>query len=346
MAAAVESLKQARRNVEDDTWTPPAILTVAQWVDTWQERRKADVALGALRSTSYNSDASALARLPDSFTSRKLRQVGTNIVRGVAVDLIESGLKPQTVLNTIKALRKVMRAAVDDGIIATDPTVGVKVAARAADSDFDDLATWTAEEVADLLPRLDDRDRHLLTVALLTGMRRSELSGLRWRNVDLDAGVVRVRDPVVMDGNRAVLRVGVVKSKASRRTIALPDAAIQALKERRARQAVDKLAAGPLWVDNNGGQVFTWEDGRQINPDWITKRVQALAKRHGIQPIGAHGLRHTFATISLANGVSLVTVSEALGHSDVGVTANTYSHVTESIAREAAETVNAAIFGT
>lgn len=101
-----------------------------------------------------------------------------------------------------------------------------------------------------------------------------------------------------------------------------------------------------MWNDANGGQVFTWEDRRSVNPDWISKRVQTIAKRHVLPRIGAHGLRHTFATISLANGVSLVTVSEALGHSDVGVTANVYSHVTESIAREAAATVNAAIFGT
>ena len=137
-----------------------------------------------------------------------------------------------------------------------------------------------------------------------------------------------------------------MKSAASRRTIALPDEAVTVLRERRARQATDKLAAGPLWTDDEGGLVFTWQDGRRIAPDWITKRVQALATRHGVEPIGAHGLRHTFATLSLEAGVCIVTVSEALGHADVGVTANTYSHVTESIAREAADRVASAIFGT
>jgi integrase len=103
--------------------------------------------------------------------------------------------------------------------------------------------------------------------------------------------------------------------------------------------------AGGRWHDPIG-LVFTWGDGRLVSPEWFTKRIQALARGHGLAPIGAHGLRHTFATISLENGVPLKTVSEALGHADIGVTADVYSHVTEDVARHAAEIVGAAIFRT
>jgi integrase len=209
--------------------------------------------------------------------------------------------------------------------------------------DFDSLRTWTASELGWLIGELDGMDRQIIGLTAATGIRRSELCGLRWANVDLDAGVVRIRSTVTMEGNLPVF-ANTVKSRASRRAIAIDPAVVALLRQRRADQNRERLAAGAAWHDPHG-LVFTWGDGRLVSPEWFTKRVQALARSHGLEPIGAHGLRHTFATISLANGVPLKTVSDALGHADIGVTADVYSHVTEDVAREAASIVGAAIFG-
>jgi integrase len=116
------------------------------------------------------------------------------------------------------------------------------------------------------------------------------------------------------------------------------------LRSHRARQGSERLRAGTAWR-NDHELVFCREDGTLLPPNWVTRTFQRTAKTQGLEPIGPHGLRHTWATLALQAGVPAKVVSERLGHSSVGITLDRYSHVLPTMQEDAAETVGQILFG-
>lgn len=174
-------------------------------------------------------------------------------------------------------------------------------------------------------------------VALSLGLRQGEALGLRWDNVDLDAGTIAVRQALGrVKGQGLVL--GPVKSRAGRRTIALPAQVLAELKAHRTAQNAERLAAGSWWQD--GGFVFAREDGRPLDPkaDWT--EWKALLTEAGVPAARLHDARHTAATMLLLMGVEQRVVMEILGHSRITVTSK-YQHVVDEMHRDAAEKMDA-----
>jgi integrase len=350
LVGAQEALKQAQWQIEDGDWVEPSTVTVGEYLEGWLARRERKVVLGEIRAVTFDGDRRCLEnKVIPGLGSMRLEELSRDHIESLAVELLNDGhqrggpLAPISVRNAVKVLRNALNDAVGDGLIPIDPSKGVQIKDTShTEHDFDDLATWGADELSTLLPKLRLMDRHMIGLAAATGLRRSELCGLLWRNVDLEAGIIRVRSTITMVSGQPIFAF-TVKSRSSRRSIAVDRDVVAYLKERKADQARQRLAAGSAW-SNELGFVFTWDDGRPTSPEWFTKRVQKIAAKHGLEPIGSHGLRHTFATIALENGANLKIVSEALGHADIGVTADVYSHVTENAAREAAAIVGAAIF--
>jgi integrase len=174
-------------------------------------------------------------------------------------------------------------------------------------------------------------------------MRRSELLGLRWSDVDLDGGRVAVRQALVLVDHEARL-IELSKTSKSRRGVTLDPDSLAVLRAWRRRQAEERLAVGPGWTDS--GLVFTDLDGRWLHPETVSKAFGGAVKAAGVSPLTFHGLRHTAATLMLIQGVPLKVVSERLGHSSIAVTGDTYSHVTGALEAQAAAAIGAVIFGT
>lgn len=152
-----------------------------------------------------------------------------------------------------------------------------------------------------------------------TGMRRSEVLGLRWPYVDLEAARVAVVDTVVVVKSRPVLRLEETKSRRSRRVVALDSKTVAILREHRAAQAAERLLAGPAWEDS--GLVFSDELGGVISPAWFTRTTKTLATDAGVTPLTPHpAARHTWATLALSSGIPAKVVQERLGHASVGIT--------------------------
>ncbi|WP_372733571.1 tyrosine-type recombinase/integrase [Nocardioides sp.] len=175
------------------------------------------------------------------------------------------------------------------------------------------------------------------TVALALGLRQGEALGLRWENVDLEAGTLAVRQALGrVKGQGLVL--GPVKSRAGRRTVAIPAQLLTELRAHRITQNEERLAAGSWWVD--GDYVFARVDGRPIDPkaDWV--EWKALLTDAGVREARLHDARHTAATMLLAMGVPLRTTMEILGHSRITVTSR-YQHVVDEMHRDAAEKMDA-----
>jgi integrase len=170
---------------------------------------------------------------------------------------------------------------------------------------------------------------------LTTGMRRGEVVGLRWADIDLDGEVLSVSRAIAsVDG---VAMETEPKTAKGRRAIALDPATVDALRRHRERQAAERDLVGDGWTDS--GAVFTYPDGRTLHPDHVMVTFRRLVTGAGLPLIRLHDLRHTAATLALAAGVHPKVVQERLGHSSIGITLDTYSHVVQGMQADAAAKV-------
>jgi integrase len=166
-------------------------------------------------------------------------------------------------------------------------------------------------------------------------MRRAELAGLRWVDVDLAAARLAPRRPRVVVNY--VVHESEPKTRMGKRSLALDPATLAALQEHKIRQDQDRAEVGPAWTDS--GLVFTRPDGSPIHPDLITDWFRRLARAAGLPPIRLHDVRHSYATAALAAGVPAKVVSERLGHATIAITLDVYSHVIPGMDAQAANAV-------
>ena len=176
----------------------------------------------------------------------------------------------------------------------------------------------------------------------MTGLRRGELCGLQWGDVDLETGALRVARA------RVVVEYQVIesapKTAKSARTIGIDPVTVVALRQHRARQAAERLAAGELWV--GGEWLFCDELGKPFHPQRLTQMLAARAARvAGVTVIKVHAPRHGHTTAGIEAGVDVKVMSERLGHSSYSITADIYSHVSAAVDQAAAAKVAAAIDG-
>lgn len=167
------------------------------------------------------------------------------------------------------------------------------------------------------------RDYAIIHTAVYTGLRRGELVALRWSDVDLDRGVLYVRQSMQRLGGQFVFREP--KTKKARRQVVLPRPTIAVLKAVRRQQAENKLRLGPEYKDHD--LVFCNPDGTPLDPGELSHRFANLAKKAGYPGLRLHDLRHTHATLLLAQGVHPKVVQERLGHENISTTLDIYSHV-------------------
>lgn len=172
-----------------------------------------------------------------------------------------------------------------------------------------------------------------------TGCRRGEALGLRWSDLDLDGKHATLVQSVQKVAGQVI--VGEVKTAASRRRIALDDATVDMLRAQRKRQAAQRLLVGPAWAD--GDLVFAGPTGEPMYPETVTRTFHTTVRRLGLPPITLHGLRHTWASLALAAGIHAKVVQERLGHANVGMPLNIYSHVAPVMHDDAAEQVAAMV---
>ena len=195
------------------------------------------------------------------------------------------------------------------------------------------IAPLTPEQAKKFLAAVaDHRLEALFTVAVGLGLRLGEALGLPWDAVNLDAGTLSVRQTLERAGKQP--QFGEPKSARGRRTIVLPGIVMAALRKHRTRQLQERLVAGQRW--NDSGLVFTTEAGAPLDGCNVNRTFKAILRRAGLPAIRYHDLRHTAATLLLAQGVDPRTIMETLGHSQISLTLNTYAHVVPALQREAA----------
>jgi integrase len=246
------------------------------------------------------------------------------------------GLSARTVTQTATIVKRALKDAVRWGRLVRNPADAVDAPRRQMRPE---LAVWDAETLSEFLTRAEsEQDRHAPLWGLLasTGMRRGEALGLRWCDVDLDAGVLTVVRTLVTVGHTPT--VSEPKTAAGRRPIHLDAHTVTMLRTHRRQQLEERalLGLGRPAVD---GMVFTMPDGSPLHPDRVSRDFQRRCAQWGFPRLPLHGLRHTWATLAMRNGVHPRVVQERLGHSNIAVTLGTYSHVAPVMHTEAAELV-------
>jgi integrase len=195
---------------------------------------------------------------------------------------------------------------------------------------------WTREQCGAFLDAIGgERLYALFHVAAYCALRRSELAGLCWPDVDLARRRLHIRQAQVDD------ELDSTKSDDSDRQVAMDEGTVAVLAAWRRAQLAERIAWGPGWTDT--GRVFTREDGTALRPGWISQRFGTLAARADLPPIRFHDLRHGTATMLLAAGQPPKVISEALGHATVAFTMDVYTEVAEALADAAAEALAAFI---
>jgi len=203
---------------------------------------------------------------------------------------------------------------------------------------------WTAEDASAFLDSSrESQFGEIYALALTLGMRRGELLGLRWLEINAERTELRVRQTAHRAGVGQGMSVGTTKTKRSRRTLPLPERAADALKRRHAIQDGDRRAEGPAWEDN--GLVFTTKIGKPIEPSNLLRTLDKDIATAGVRRIRFHDMRHTCASLLLSQGVQMRVVMEILGHSNMAITSDIYSHVAPATLKGASEAMNSALNG-
>jgi integrase len=258
-------------------------------------------------------------------------------VRGLYRKKLEVGLSPRTVQYVHVTLHKALKQAVRDGLVPRNSTESV----RPPQVRREEICPLTPEQVKTLFEAAEgDRLEALYVLAVTTGLRQGELLGLKWDDVDMDAGTLSVRRTLTTAKGGPVLSTP--KTKGSRRTVKLSQMALEALRNHLARQLEEIDSVGSLWCEN--GLIFASEVGEPLGRQYVTaRRFKPLLERAGLPEILFHDLRHTCATLLLSKNVNPKIVSEMLGHATIAITLDTYSHVLPTMQESAAKAMEEAL---
>jgi integrase len=341
--AAQKHLNGVLGKVSDDSWRPDKPLTVAQlldehWLPAQQTRGLRPATLAQYRRVADAWVKPSLGGVKvAALTPAHVTQM-VDRLRTQTSSMKRDGLSPRTAQLAVGTLKAACTWAVANGMIGRNPLAGVRRPSAKSKA----MSAWSIEEARTFLRETSNDPLAVVwALALTRGLRRGELSGLRWSDVDLDAGSIAItRTRVVVDG-RAV--DSEPKTAAGVRSVPLDPSLVALLRSRRAQQAADKLAAGPAYSED--GYVATNELGEPLHPDVISDRFDKAVSAAGLRRIRLHDTRHTAASLMLASGVPVKVVQELLGHSSPTITLSIYAHTLPGMGHEAGAALSASLLG-
>ncbi len=256
------------------------------------------------------------------------------------------GLSPKTILHYHTFISSIMERAVKWQMIQENPCRRIdppKV-------DRHQIICLDDEQAMKFLACLETQpleDKTFFTLALYTGMRRGELLGLEWPDIDLTTGVISIRRTSQYGGKKLGTYTDDTKTEQSKRSIRVTQNVVELLGAYKVEQAERRLRLGDAWAGEwtEHPRLFTNQDGRPMSPSTPLNRLKRILSRNGLPDVSLHSLRHTNATLLIQQGVSIRAVSGRLGHSQTSTTMNIYAHQIQSADAAAAEALDIALSG-
>lgn len=333
-AAKLETLKEqygsAMEKIKPD-------MPFGEWIDFWYQT----YCRHTLRITTkseyenriYNHIIPEIGKIPlNKLSQSDLQQFYAKEKTGgrkLHAETLGKGLSDRTIRAIHANCRTALQRAVQDGLIRTNPAVGCKLPPKKARK----MQVLTQNEILRFLHQAKDEGYYeLFLLELGTGMRRGEILALKWSDLNLSTGELRIERQVYII--KAEVIISAPKTKASVRTVILPSSLVRVLEEY--RKSVDSEWMFPSPLDNS----------RPRNPSSVRKRLQLILERAGCKKVHFHDLRHTFATMALEHGMDVKTLSATIGHVSSATTLDIYSHITDTMQRQAAVRIDCKIGGT
>ena len=312
----------------------PSRITVAAFLDRF-ERDWVAVHVSAHSAGRYRG---ALGQVRRHLGDAQLQKVRPADVAGFYATLSRSGLAARTIRLVHCVLHRALAQAKTWGVIRDNVTESVKPP-PAPDRETPMLQPDRARE---LLERLRGHPRYLLaSLALATGMRRNEMLALRWRDVDLDAGRLTIEQSLEQTRAHGI-RIKAPKTRKGRRTISLPASTVTELRGHWRAQQEQRLALGMGRAPADSPVLATF-DGKPQSPNAITKAWPVAMAAIGMSGVTLHSLRHTHASMLIASGMDILTVSRRLGHSSPTITLGVYGHLVGGTDDRAADIMEKAL---
>jgi len=329
-------LRRVLNEMDSGTYIEPTDVSTGDYfLRVWLPAHR----LAVRANTAANYETVILAHIVPALGSVRLQKLTAPMITAFYSQLIEGDGptgRPQSaksVRNLHVIIHKALKDAVAWGYLVRNPADAAKAPRQGRSKKF---STWTAEQVAQFLDHVGGTEFGVLYMVLATtAVRRSEVLGLRWCDIDSDRGEMSIVQSVVLVSGAATMSIP--KTAGSVRSVSLDAGTVDALRKHRLAAIRHGLATGRT-IDSDG-LVFVGEDGQLIKPDRITRTFTRLSKEAGLPHIRLHDLRHTWATLALRNGTHPKIVQERLGHADISTTLNTYSHVTAGMQAQAAEDI-------
>jgi integrase len=293
--------------------------TVGAYFTTYME----EVAKHTVKPTTYRSYLWAKDHITAVIGHIKLKDLASRHLESLYAVKLSEGLSKRSVQYIHSLIRKMMNKAVKTNLVARNPAFGVE----APKPERKEPITLSIDQSQRLFDSVESpRWRTIYVIAVLMGLRKSEILGLRWEDVNFRNRTISIKNIIYeIDGH---IYQGTPKTKKSRRTVLMPDMVCETLNEYR------ELA------ERKRGLIFTTSSGRPVSPRNLSRHFYGALEKADLPRIRFHDLRHTSATILLSQNVHPKVVQEMLGHSTITLTLDTYSHVIQGIQKEAANTMD------
>ena len=283
-----------------------------------------------LRNTSYERMMSVSSRVYERFGNKRLDSISSRDIQRFLNDLMLNGKNKRTgkplarksVIHHLNLISDIFNYAVQMEVLNHNPCVNIKVPKGTKK----EKQIYTLEEVERILTYLDQEPlifRAFFTLELNTGLRRGEMLGLEWKDVDWDNGIISVRRTSNYTPSKG-LYTDTTKTPKSQRSLKLPDLVMDLLRELKSQQEHDRDEIGTKWVETD--RVFTKWNGEPMFVSQPYGWFKRFCKRHDMRFCDIHSMRHFFASILINEGVDAATVSALLGHADITTTMSLYCH--------------------
>jgi integrase len=325
-----ERLKIALREQQQGTLVTTPQQTVAQYLQQWLENHQSSVRL----RTYERYEQIVRLHLVPTIGRISLQKLTPQQVQSLYTQKLQAGLS-RTTVNTLHAmLHKALKDALRWNLVARNVCDAVSPPRR----ERHEIKPFTAEQAQQFISAAQGHPLEALFVlAVSTGMRRGEVLAVKWQDIDLSSGTLQVRRIFTRTkGNRYI--EAEPKTEKSRRSIVLPALVVDLLSQHKIKQLQVKQEAGEEWQEHD--LVFSTSLGTPLNPSKVVDRFKFLLKKAGLPNIRFHDLRHSAATILLKMGIHPKVVQELLGHNQISMTMDIYSHVMPTMHKEAMDRWN------
>ncbi|WP_019911539.1 tyrosine-type recombinase/integrase [Paenibacillus sp. HW567] len=323
---AEKALNELLNQVHSGSYVEPSKMLYKDYLKQWLEDKQTKVRASTMLTYSWLVEDHIIPALGHV----ELAKLNPMLIQQTYTTLMKEGkLGSENIQKTHTLVNDSLNRAERWGLISKNPAALVE----RPRAEKKEIQIWDIKELNAFLWSARVSRYHIaFFIAAWTGMRQSEILGLRWKDIDFDNKTLRVVQTLRHNSTELV---STTKTKASNRNIALSDQTIEALQKHRRRQIKERLHAGEVY--NNHDLVVCTAVGTPLNSRNLNRTFYDLIKKTKIRRISFHSLRHTHASLMLASGENVKIVSERLGHANIRITLDTYSHLLPNMQRDAAQ---------